>query len=106
ERRLRSPFLAHEQHRHAGREQRDRQRGLDRARIGMGFEPVAERAIADLVVVLQEIDKGGWPEFFARFAARPAVAMRRWLTLIGKAGAERAGDVVARRAAIVAVVAV
>ena len=35
------------------------ERGLDRPRVGNAFEPVAERAVADLVVVLQEIDEGG-----------------------------------------------
>ena len=41
---LRAPFLAHEQHRHHRRQQRDRERGLDRLRVRNAFEPVAERA--------------------------------------------------------------
>ncbi len=37
------------------RQQQHRERGLDRARVdASALEPVAERAIADLVVVLQE----------------------------------------------------
>ena len=58
-RRFRAPFLAHEQHRDHRRQQGDRQRGFDRLRLALAFEPVAERAVADLVVVLQEIDEGG-----------------------------------------------
>ena len=57
ERPVRSPFLAHEQQRRHRREQRDRQRRLQRARIGLRRQPLAERPIADLVVVLQEIDE-------------------------------------------------
>ncbi len=44
--------------------------------IRQAFEPVAERAVADLVVVLQEIDEGGGREFAARFAAQLPPAMR------------------------------
>jgi hypothetical protein len=28
--------------------------------IGIRFKPVAERAVADLVMILQEADKGDW----------------------------------------------
>ena len=70
ERLRRSPFLAHEQQGDHRRQQRDRQRGLDRSRIGHALEPVAERAVADLVVVLQEIDEGGRRQMAARLAAR------------------------------------
>ena len=52
--RRRIPFLAHEQHRHLRQQQvdgRDRRHGLGR---GEGIEAVAEGAVADLVVVLQE----------------------------------------------------
>ena len=64
---------------------------------GMAFEPVAERAVADLVVVLQEIDKGGRGELAARLAAQLPAAMRGSFALIDKAGAERARDVAKRR---------
>ena len=43
-------LLAHEQHRHERREQRAERR----QRAGLGRQPVAERAVADLVVVLVE----------------------------------------------------
>src|SRR5579863_7256476 len=69
---LRAPFLAHEQHGDRGREQRDRERRFDRFRLYLALEPVAEGAVADLVVVLQEIDeRRGW-KVAARFAARLA----------------------------------
>jgi hypothetical protein len=57
-RRFRSPFFAHEQHWRHRRQQGDGKRCLDRSGIGDALEPVAERAVADLVVILQEIDKG------------------------------------------------
>ena len=106
ERPRRSPFFAHEQHRDHRRQQRDRERGLDRPGIGHALEPVAERAVADLVVVLQEIDEGGRRKLAARLAAQLSAAMRGRLALIDKARAQRARDVLARRALIVAVVAV
>ena len=40
-----------------GREQRDGQRGLERGLVGQRRQPLAQRAVADLVVVLQEIDE-------------------------------------------------
>ena len=49
------------------------------------FEPVAQRAIADLVVVLQEVDEGGGRQMAARLAAL-AAAKRRRLALIDEAG--------------------
>ena len=66
--------------------------------VGDAFEPVAERAVADLVVVLQEVDEGGGRELAARLAAQLAVAMRGGLALIDKARASaramsRSGDV-------------
>ena len=70
-------------------------RRLDRLRIGDALEPVAERAVADLVVVLQEIDEGGRRKAAARLAAQLAAAMRGGLALIDEARAERAGEVVA-----------
>ena len=54
-----APFLAHEQQRDLRRQQSDGQRRLDRVGFGQRFETIAIGAIADLVVVLQEIDEGG-----------------------------------------------
>src|ERR1700704_5036291 len=56
-RHLRAPFFSHEQHRRHRGDQCDRERGLDRFGVRNAFKPVAQRAIADLVVVLQEVDK-------------------------------------------------
>ena len=69
------------------------------------FEPVTERAVADLVVVLQKIDEGGRGKLAARLAAQLAAAMRRRLALIDKAGAERARNVAAAATREVAVIA-
>ena len=52
------------------RQQQHCQRRLDRPRIRDAFEPVAQRAIADLVVVLQEVDEGDRRQMAARLAAR------------------------------------
>jgi hypothetical protein len=54
-----APFLAHEQHRGLRRQQQQRQRRLDRAGLDEGREAFAKGAVADLVVVLDEIDEGG-----------------------------------------------
>ena len=67
------------------REQQHGERRFDRLRIRIAFEPVAQRAIADLVVVLQEIDEGGRRQMAARLAAL-AAAKRRRLALIDEAG--------------------
>src|ERR1700761_649103 len=53
---FRAPFLAHEQHGNCRRKERDRKRGFDGFRFGKTLQPVTERAVADLVVVLQEVD--------------------------------------------------
>ena len=58
-----------------GREQRDRERGFDRLRIGDALEPVAERTVADLVMVLQEIDERDRRKVAARLAAQSPAAM-------------------------------
>ena len=63
------------------------ERRLDRPCVGVAFEPVAERAIADLVVVLQEIDEGGRREMAARLAAQLPAAKRGGFALIDEAGA-------------------
>ncbi len=72
----------------------------------MAFKPVAERAVADLVMVLQEIDKGGRGEFAAGFPAQSPATMRRSFALIDKARPQCARDIVKRGALVVAVIAV
>ena len=54
-------------------------------------------AIADLVVVLQEIDEGRRRQLAARLAARFLPPMRRGLALVDEAGRERARNIHARR---------
>src|SRR5262249_12914343 len=83
-----------------------RQRRLERCRVGQQLEALAERAVADLVVVLQEVDEGGWRQRAARLAARTALAMRRALALIVEACRQHAGDARERRLAVVAIVSV
>ena len=55
----------------------DRPRPSQRARSAQRGEPLAERAVADLVVVLQEVDERGRRQVRARLAARRAVAVGR-----------------------------
>ncbi len=69
----RIPFLAHEQHGRRGRQQQHSGGGPQRRFILHDVaEPLAERAVADLIVVLQEDDKGGGRQVGARLAARPS----------------------------------
>ena len=50
----RAPFLAHEQHGRLGSEQIDARKRPDRLRRRQHVQSFAERAIADLVVILNE----------------------------------------------------
>ena len=68
----RSPFLAHEQHRHIRREQGDGERGFQGFCFCILRQAVAKRAIADLIVVLHEVDEGERRQRAARLAARLA----------------------------------
>jgi hypothetical protein len=53
----RAVFLAHEQHRNLWRQQQDRETGTEPLRRRQLRQPFAECAIADLIVVLQEVDE-------------------------------------------------
>ena len=66
----RRPFLAHEQHRHLRQQQVDGGDGAHRLGRRRGRQPVAEGAVADLVVVLDERDEGGRRQARAGLAAR------------------------------------
>ena len=68
--RARRPFLAHEQQRDLRRQQHDRDRRMDQRLGRVGGDALAERRVADLVVVLQERDKGGRRQIARRLAAR------------------------------------
>ncbi|VWC50302.1 hypothetical protein BLA6863_07811 [Burkholderia lata] len=99
-------FLAHEQQRDRRREQQQRGRRAHRVFVRERAQPFAERAVADLVVVLQECDERGRRQVRARFAARGAVVQRRRFALVREAFAERAREMAQRRVGVRAVVAV
>ena len=64
------PFLAHEEHRDLRREKVDSGDGAHGLRRRERRQPLAEGAVADLVVVLDETDEGGRRQARARLAAR------------------------------------
>ncbi len=76
------------------------------ARIDALDQPVAERPVADLVVVLQEQHEGGGGEIGAGRAAALALAVGRGLALVGEAFAEAARQALGRALGIVGIVAV
>jgi hypothetical protein len=87
----RRPFLAHEQHRHLRQQQvggGHRAHRLGRGEVG---QAVAEGAIADLVVVLDEGDEGGGWQRRARLPPRMA-AVGHLLPLEGEALGQGAAE--------------
>ncbi len=76
ERLLRPPFLAHEQHRRLRQEEIDARERPDSRRGGKRGQPLAERAVADLVVVLDEGDESAGRKLGARAAARRSAVGR------------------------------
>src|SRR5690606_30842646 len=102
---LRTPFLAHVEHGWHRQQQRDRQRGLDGGGGCQRLETVSERAVSDLVVVLEEVDESNRWQVCTVLPARQGAAMRRRLALIGKAAAQTAQQMPPRRIGIVAVIA-
>ena len=82
--RRRAPFLAHEQHRYLRREQVDARKRADRLRGRQRVQPFAKRAIADLVVILDEGDESVRRQFGARAAAR-RISIGHHLALVGEA---------------------
>ena len=81
---LRAPFLAHEQHGYLRSEQVDAGERPDRLGRCQHVEPFAKRAIADLVVILDE----GYESVRRQSCAGTAagrVAIRHHLPLIGEA---------------------
>ena len=100
----RAPFLAHEQQRRRRLQQQHCQRRFDRCGLRQRRQALAERAIADLVVVLDEIDESGARQIAARLAAQLIVAMGRWFALIGETLRMCAHDM-APMIAVVAVIA-
>jgi hypothetical protein len=53
-----APVLAHEHERDVRREEQDRGERVVRGRVGQRDQPLAERPVAGLVVVLEEVDEG------------------------------------------------
>ena len=70
ERARRGELLAHEEQRDRRREQHARDRGLERRRGRERADALAERAVADLVVGLEEVDERGRRQLAAPAAAR------------------------------------
>src|SRR5262249_60358169 len=80
-----APFFAHEQKRWRRLQQQNGQGRGKRIGLGEYCQPLAQGPIADLVVVLQEIDEGARRQMPAWLAARTSAAVARRLTLVGKA---------------------
>jgi hypothetical protein len=89
ERLVAGPLLAHEDERRRGREQQDRRKDLQLVLVGERREALAVRAVADLVVVLHEVDERPRRQMRARLATR-LLAERRDLALVGEAFGKRA----------------
>src|SRR6185312_8487748 len=91
ERHGRTDFLSHEEQRRRWREKLDRDRRYQRLARHQRDQPLAESSIADLVVVLQEVDESQRRQMRARLAAR-RIPERRMLALIGKSMSQRAAE--------------
>src|SRR6185503_9497909 len=73
ERLLTAPLFAHEEERRRWREELNGAQGLQGPVVGEGKKAFAEGAVADLVMVLEEIDEARGREVLARLAARLVV---------------------------------
>ena len=93
----RAPLLAHEQERDVGREQEDRLHRLDRLGRRQSGDPLAERAVADLIVILDEGDERDRRQMTARLAAPGALAVVRDVALVDEARGQRPGQALVRR---------
>src|SRR3546814_17999258 len=80
----RGPFLAHEKKRWTGGEQHHRDGGFHGPILGRRVDPFAECAVADLIVVLNEIDEGERRQIARRLAAGNAAPVFGRLTLLGE----------------------
>src|SRR4051812_545946 len=83
--RLRRHLLAHEDERNLRTEQLQRDSGFERFRLDGICQPIAESAIADLIVVLQEQYESTRRQIRTRCAALLAIAMPGWLALVDEA---------------------
>src|SRR5262245_6596710 len=100
----RSPLFAHEQERRHGCEQRDGERGGQSGPVRLHRETVTQRAIADLVVVLQKIDERERRQRTRWFSAAAPSSVTGDLILIGEAGGQYARDVSARIVGVILIV--
>ena len=96
ERALFRPFIAHEHQRNMRRQKQHGGEDAPHRLVAEQRQPLTKRPVADLVVVLQEIDEGGGWQMPARLAALLAAGMLRRLALIGEALGQRAGDMCRR----------
>src|SRR6516165_3038317 len=99
------PLLTHEQQRDLRRQQHD---GNGRVQRGLGRvsrQPRPERAVSDLVMVLQKRDKCRRGQFGGRFAAGPSTAKRRRCPLEGKSFGERTAEALGRLGSVVTIIA-
>src|SRR3546814_14260305 len=78
---------------------------MERRRFGQHVDALAECAVADLVVVLDEPDEGGRRQVAAGLAALLAAAVARRFALIHEASRERFAEPLDRTLGIVGVVA-
>src|SRR5205823_6403003 len=86
------PFLAHEQERRRRREQQHRRRGPQRRLVAhQSREPLAAGAVADLIVVLEEVDEGARRQVGGALPPRPA-EVARYLALVDEALCEAASE--------------
>ncbi len=96
ERALATVFVTHEQQRDLRAEQEQRGGRAQFLRVGEQRQAFAHRAVADLVVVLEERDERGRRQVCAGFAARLAVVVGRALPLVDEAFAEAACEAFGR----------
>src|SRR5690242_6695330 len=78
-------LLAHEQQGNVRAEKLQCRRRAQSRGMGERRQAVAERAIADLIVVLQEKNEGGRRQVGTRRSARLSLAIGRSLALVGEA---------------------
>ena len=100
------PLLAHEEQRHLRAEQQHGLQRLDGLGPRQHGEPLAHRPVADLVVVLDEVDEGLRPQMPARLPAPGTLTVRGRLALVDEAGAEAPEQEADRVVGIIGVVAV
>src|SRR5579859_436696 len=96
---------SHEQQGNGGAQQQHRGGGAQGLAIGEMGQAPAIGMVTDLIMVLDEIDKGGRCQVARWFAARLAAAMGRRLALVGETLGERASDPADRIVGIIVVIA-